>query len=401
MTGPLVVVAGAMANKPNNGGEAWVRMSWVRGLARLGCQVAFVEEIAPETCVDRTGGTSPVSPSVNRRWFDEVMNQFELTGASALCCDGRVVSGMGQADLDDMLHEADLLVNVSGNLETPRFRDSCRLRAYIDIDPGFTQMWTARGNRGARLDGHHRYFTIGTNIGHPECPIPSHGIAWRTMFPPVVLEDWPVLPVDIASEANEGLHQSVDGPLRFTTIATWRGPYGPIEWERRRFGLKVHEFRKFVSLPTLVEADFEAALAIHPDETADLELLADHGWHIVDPARVAGTPMSFRDYVGGSAAEFSVAQEMYVATSSGWFSDRSTRYLASGRPVLVQDTGFSRTLPVGKGLLAFGTMQDAVAGAESIRADHTSHAVAARQMAEEYFDSDRVLSRFLEECGLP
>jgi hypothetical protein len=389
MAGPLVVVAGAMANKPRNGGEAWVRLSWVRGLARLGCRVAFVEEIAQETCVDETGGPAPVATSVNRCWFDEVMHQFGLTGTSALCCDGKVVSGIGGPELEDLLHQADLLVNVSGNLATPRLRNACRLRAYLDIDPGFTQLWVKSGNRDARLEGHHRYFTIGSNIGRDECPVPTDGIEWQPTVPPVVLTDWPV-----AESAIDPVH-------RFTTVATWRGPYGPVEWERRRFGLKVHEFRKFVTLPTLVDATFEAALAIHQSETADLELLAQHRWRLVDPALVAGTPSGFGDYVGGSAAEFSAAQEMYVATSSGWFSDRSTRYLASGRPVLVQDTGFSRTLPVGKGLVAFTTLAEAVTGAESILADYASHATAARRVAEEHFDSDLVLRRFLEKCGLP
>ena len=160
----------------------------------------------------------------------------------------------------------------------------------------------------------------------------------------------------------------------------------------------MHQFRSFVSLPSRAAGSFEMALDIDPSESADLALLAQHGWSLVDPRRAAGSPEAFRRYVQGSGAEFSVAQEVYVATGSGWFSDRSTRYLASGRPVLVQDTGFSRTLPVGEGLVTFSTMDDAVVGARRIVEDYGAHAAAARLLAEEHFDSDRVLSGFLERA---
>jgi hypothetical protein len=160
----------------------------------------------------------------------------------------------------------------------------------------------------------------------------------------------------------------------------------------------VHEFRRFVELPSKIEARFELALSIHEADRADLDLLDRHGWDVVDPGPAAGTPARFAEYVQSSDAEFSVAQSMYVATRSGWFSDRSTRYLASGRPVLVQDTGFSDLLPGDCGLVAFSTIAEAVAGAESILSDYRAHAVAARRLAKEFFDSDRVLSAFLEDC---
>ena len=140
----------------------------------------------------------------------------------------------------------------------------------------------------------------------------------------------------------------------------------------------------------------EIALDIDPSDATDGNLLRNHGWRLVDPRAVAASPDDFRAYVQGSAAEFSVAQGLYVDTACGWFSDRTTRYLASGKPALVQDTGFSRNLPTGKGLIAFRTLDDAVAGAESIVRDYETHAAAARAIAEEYFDSDKVLGRLLE-----
>jgi hypothetical protein len=386
MSGPVVIVAGALANKPLNGGEAWVRLSWIRGLARLGCDVWFVEEIADAICTDGELRSSPFVSSLNRRWFRGLVECFGLAGRASLICDTGEVEGVPLATLRDVADDAALLVNISGHLRVPSLRAAVRRRVYVDIDPGFTQLWHAAGDRGIRLAGHDRYFTIGENVGVPGCQIPVDDLGWRTVRQPVVLDDWPAV---VATRPAEPV---------FTTVATWRGPFGPIELDGRRFGLKVHEFRKFFTLPERVAARFEAALAIHPAEVADLARLSVHRWHLVEPRDVAGTPDAFRAYVAGSTAEFSVAQGMYVDTWSGWFSDRTTRYLASGRPALVQDTGFSRNLPVGEGLVPFRTLDEAAAGAEAILENYEAHADAARAVAELCFDSDVVLTRFLEEC---
>jgi hypothetical protein len=162
----------------------------------------------------------------------------------------------------------------------------------------------------------------------------------------------------------------------------------------------VHEFRKVASLPRRVEAEFELALAIDPLETVSLELLERGGWHLVDPRAVAQDPHAFRRYVQQSGAEFSVAQGIYVETQSGWFSDRTTRYLASGKPVVVQDTGFADGITVGEGLLTFSTLEEAVSAVNRVLADYEAHAEAARELAERYFDSDLVLGRLLTEIGM-
>ena len=188
--------------------------------------------------------------------------------------------------------------------------------------------------------------------------------------------------------------------LRFTTIANWRGSFGPVQIGNQTFGQKVHEFRKIWELPCRVPSDFEIALNIYPGDHKDYETLNAHGWRITDPLMAASTPDRFRRYVQQSGAEFSVAQGIYVDTNSGWFSDRSVRYLASGKPVLVQDTGFGRHLPVGKGLLSFRTLDEAAAGAKAIGSDYESHCQEARRIAERFFDSDKVLSRLLEEVGV-
>lgn len=387
MRGPAVVVSGALANKPGNGGEAWVRLSWIRGLQKLGCQVTFVEQIAADVCVDDRGRPAALEASANLRWFEAVVARFGLDEASSLLCDGRAAAGLDASAVKDLVARADLLVDISGNLTDERLRAGAPRRAYVDLDPGFTQFWLDDPGRGFRLDGYDCYFSVGSNLGSPTCSIPTGSFTWIPLLPPVVLDDWPAEP-------------RVPGPApRFTTVGTWRGPFGPIERDGGRLGLKVHEFRKYIAVPQAVDdARFELALSIDPGEVDDLELLAAHRWHLVDPLEAAGTPDRFAGYVAGSDAEFSVAQELYVETRSGWFSDRSARYLACGRPVLVQDTGFSEHLPTGLGLLAFRDFDSAVAGARSIVHDYREHAEAARTIAEEHLDSDRILGGFLERC---
>ncbi len=381
-----VFVSGAIANKPGNGGGAWTRMSYVIGFRRLGFETYFVEQIGPGLCTDQWGSITSFSDSINRRHFREVVNSFGVAGAAALVGPSERMEGMSYADLLEAADGADLLVNISGHLSVPRLRRAFRRAVYIDLDPGFTQIWHAQGNQGPRLAGHDAYFTVGTNVGTAACAIPIDGIQWIPTLPPVVLEDWPV-------------HDTPE-PHRFTTIAAWRGPFGPVTHDGRTYGLKVHEFRKVAALPQRTGREFELALSIHPADERDRRMLLEHGWRVVDPEQVVPGPAEFRSYVHGSWAEFSVAQGIYVDSRSGWFSDRTVRYLASGKPVLVQDTGFGRTLPIGEGLLAFRTLDQAVANAEEIASDYERHAKAARAIAEEYFDSDRVLSQMLERMGV-
>jgi hypothetical protein len=223
------------------------------------------------------------------------------------------------------------------------------------------------------------------NLGTARCPIPTNGIDWRPVRQPVMLDRWP------DADASE---------LRsFTTVASWRGAYGPAAWDGRTYGVKAHEFRRFLPLAREVEARFELALDIHPGDGADIERLGENGWRLVDPARAAGTA-DFRRFVHASGAEFSPAQGIYVHTSSGWFSDRTVRYLASGRPALVQDTGFRDQLPTGEGLLVFGTLAEARAGARALISDYGRHRAAARMIAEEHFAPGPAIGPLLEDAGV-
>jgi hypothetical protein len=277
------------------------------------------------------------------------------------------------------------MLNVNGFVDDPEVMDGVGLRAYLDIDPGFGQMWRALDLHDM-FAGHDAHITIGERIGRPDCTVPTVGLDWITTPQPVVLDEWP-----IATAADQG---------RFTSVASWRGPFAPIEYEGVTYGLRVHEFRRFAELPDRSPEKFEVALDIHEAETGDLDLLRANGWLLADPAVEAADPWSYRDYVQRSKGELMIAKGMYVKSRSGWFSDRSICYLASGRPVVAQETGFSDLYPVGEGLLAFDDLDGAQAAVEEVAGDYPRHARAARAIAEEHFESDRVLRRLLQELGV-
>jgi hypothetical protein len=363
-SGSIAIVAGVLAGKARNGGHAWSRISFVEGLRRLGLDVVFVEQLE--------------SPSTTQRdYFHAVCEEFGI--------EGHLVEGDPPFELTTRVEAAGLLVNVGGHLTQPDLKRAARLKVYIDDDPGYTQLWHQDGLLDDRLPGHDFYFTFGQNVGRSRCALPVTGIHWRALRPPVVIDHWPPMPA-----RREG----------FTTIASWRGGYGRVESGGRLLGQKAHEFRRFAAAPEAIQETFEIALEIGPDDADDEEMMRGHGWNLVDPLERVGSPDAFRSYIQDSWAEFSVAQGIYVETNTGWFSDRTTRFLASGKPALVQDTGFGCEMPVGEGLVTFSTLEQAIAGAQSIRSQYAVHAGRAREIAETFFDSDLVLGRMLDEVGL-
>jgi hypothetical protein len=227
---------------------------------------------------------------------------------------------------------------------------------------------------------------VAENIGRPDCEIPDCGLDWLTTRQPVSLAHW---------RANGN-----GGGRAFTSVGAWRGPYDAVEYRGRRYGLRVHEFRRFLELPRLTTARFELALDLDPGDDRDAEALRDHGWHLVDPLAVASDPFSYREFLHGSRGELMVARGIYVQTRSGWFSERSACYLASGRPVLAQDTGLDGLLPVGEGLVTFATLEEAAAGSEEIERDYARHSRAAAELAAEYFAAPVVLGRLLGTLGV-
>jgi hypothetical protein len=328
-----------VAADPHQGGATWAVLQYVRGLEQLGHEVWLVDPAEPTPEPSSYFASLDLGP---RAFFGRY--------------DGPV---------------PDALLNVSGMLRDERILGGSPIRVYLDLDPVFNQLWHLQGV-DAGLDGHTHFITVGRRV-------PQTGHDWIPTLPPVVLDRWPVAErIDIDA---------------FTTVGNFRA-YGSIEHDGVRYGQKVHSLRPLVDLPRRTDERFVLALDIHPDEP-DLAALQEHGWELVDPREVAGTPERYAAFVRGSRAELGIAKEGYVVSQSGWFGDRSAAYLASGRPVVAQDTGFGERLPVGAGLFAFADADDVLAAVEAIRFDYGRHARAARAVAEEHLDSRVVLTRLL------
>jgi hypothetical protein len=383
-----IVIAGSLAQKPGRGGHTWVFLQYVLGFLKLGWDVTFLDRLEPDMCTDETGARAPIEASANVRYFLDVMQRFGLDGRYGLLCDGgRNAIGLSRAEILERVSASAALINVMGFLTDEEILAAAPRRVFLDIDPGFGQMWQDLGQYDT-FRGHDAYVTIAENIGQPGCAIPDCGLEWVTTRQPVVVDEWP----------DAGEMRGADAAI--TSVASWRGAYGPVTHEGTTYTLRVHEFRKFAALPRLTGGRFEVALDIHPADAKDIELLAEQGWSLVEPRRVAGDPWTYRDYIRRSAAEVMIAKGMYVQTGSGWFSDRSICYLASGRPVLAQDTGFADLLPVGEGLLTFTTIDEAAEAARALDRDYAAHARAARRVALECFESSTVLNALTRKLNL-
>jgi hypothetical protein len=383
----LLAYAGSLAQPLRNGGLAWFHLQVLLGFRRLGWDVLLIDRLEPGMCLDDAGAPAPFERSANLRDFLRVMEAFGLgPGYSLIYHGGERVVGMPREEVIRHVARAPLLLNVMGFLDDEQVLAAARRRVFLDIDPGFGQMWKDLGLHDPFI-GHDDFVTLGMNIGQAGCAIPTCGLRWVTMPQPVVLEHWPVAPVNQTGS--------------FTSIGGWRGPNAPVEYKGTTYGLRAHEFRKFAGIPSMCPGTrFEMAFDIHPAEVKDRLLLARNGWRLVDPKAVAGTPEAYRAYVAGSKAEFMVPKNMYVQSNSGLLSDRTAYYLASGKPALARDTGITGLYPTGEGLVTFTTPDEAAAGVEAINADYARHSRVARAIAEEFFDSDKVLTRLLNDLNV-
>jgi hypothetical protein len=368
-----ILLSGMVAGDPGQGGASWAVLQYVAGLEELGHEVLLVEPVPVES----------LEPA------GEVASYFGqlplIEGRAALLGRGTELTvGVPYAELLEFARDADLLLNVSGMLRDERLLDSLAVRAFLDLDPGFNQVWQLTGSEMG-FDLHTHFVTVGARIGQGDCPIPTLGRSWIPLLPPVSLTHWPL--------ANAAPERDA-----FTSVGHWRS-YGSIEHEGVHYGQRAHALRQLIELPLQSGFRFELALGIHPDETEDLRALRDNGWNLLDPYEAAGSPGAYASFVRGSKAELCVAKSGYVNSRSGWFSDRSACYLASGRPVVAQDTGFGDRLPVGEGLLSFGTTAEAAAAVAEVASDPPRHRRAARDLAEEHLDAEKVLVRLLERLG--
>ncbi len=401
-----IVVTGLIAQHPSLGGVAWDYLQFPAGLRRLGHDVYYVED-SGEWPYNLDGGPTgddwvARDPSANVAHLADVMRRAGLDGrwAYRFAIDGRWF-GLADAARNEVLRTADLILNVSGTLEYPEeYRGAGRL-AYLDSDPIFTQIKLARADDhatfAARVNAHDVFFSFGEAL----TPEWRGGRAWWPTRQPVLLDEWAT-----AAPPARGC---------YTTVMSWTS-YQPLHFNGRVYGQKDVEFEHFMDLPARVRpvplevavgglqhAEWEADCSAAADAPGDAPLstaerLRRLGWSVVDPLRHCTTLDSYRHYIWSSRGEWSVAKNGYVRGESGWFSCRSACYLASGRPVVVQDTGFGSVLPVGDGLLAFRTPDDAAAAIVEVERDYDRHARAARDLAHAYFDAQLVLNHLVERA---
>jgi hypothetical protein len=380
-----VIVLGYIVRGPL-GGLAWHHLQYVLGLARCGHDVYFVEDSDDfPSCYDPTRGVVDADPTYGLEFAKRAFRRVRLADRWAYY-DAHTACWLGPASnrIAYLCAHADLILNVSGvNPIRPWFGD-IPARALIDTDPVFTQIRHLTDPKAReRAAQHTAFLSFGENFGQHRSTIPDDGFPWQPTRQPVVLDAWPV----------------TSGPAdgRFTTIMQWDS-YPPREHNGRRYGMKSDSFEPFLDLPRRSPHGFELALG---SASAPRAQLRHHGWRILDPLRPTKDPWTYQRYIQRSKAEFTVAKHGYVVAHSGWFSERSAAYLASGRPVVTQETGFSDWLNPGAGILSFVTPEEALGAIDAVSARYDEHCRAARVVAEEFFDAQKVLPRLLEAATHP
>jgi hypothetical protein len=351
-----------------------VVMQTLHGLKRLGHDVLFIEfahDLRDQTI----------------RYFTDAIAAWWSLGQAALfdLDAGETCVGLETRALEVAAARADAVIQLAAQYQSQPWPvvGHIRPRILIEQDPAYTHLWAAMGDPADIFGEHDIYFTVGGNIGSERCDVPTLGLDWKTTWNSVVLDWW-----------------AGEGPVRhnrFSTIAGWHD-YGYLEFHGQILGPKAQEFSKFVTLPQLVGEPLEMVLSADPDDP-DRREFQQHGW-VIHETSVVSTPHKYQEYVRGSLGEFSCAKGGYVGTRSGWFSDRSACYLAAGRPVVLQSTGFEDILPTGAGLFAVKTADEAADAIRAVRADYQYHSRAARELAREHFDSDLVLRSVLAEAGI-
>jgi hypothetical protein len=371
-----VVVAGSVAQRPGRGGHAWVLLQYLLGFERLGYEVLFLDRLTREMLPP--GAAWP--PPREVEWLRSTMAAQGLESDWCLLLDGEAGStaGLPRREALERVRRASVLIDVMGFLADEELLAAAGRRVFLDIDPGFPQMWQQLGLHRSFGD-HDAYATVGLRVGLEGSAVPTCGVEWVRTPQPVVLARGP----------------APAGGRAYTSVATWRGPFGPIEFEGERYGLRAHQMRAFAELPAATGVEMELALDIDAADAADAERLREGGWRLVPPERAASVA-DYRSYVQTSRAEVGVAKDMYVRSRGGWLSDRSLCYLASGKPVIAQATGFEREVETGAGLLCFADFEEATAAVAEVEGAYQRHSAAARELAAARFDSDRVLAELLE-----
>lgn len=387
---PLKLVILGMMGRCPFGGQTWLYLNWLRAFSRLGHDVYYAEDdsVWPydpvQNCVtdDCAYAVSHIGKCMERIGLKDKW-AFRLADRKGACW------GMSETALDALYRDCDALLNVVGSTDLRDEHLKAPMRIYVETDPVTAELRLANGDEHTRVafGNHHMIVTYGENYGERDCGVPLCGIAFKKTRQPIDLDLWPA---------------AIDPSAKyFTTIGNYKQNGSDVEYNGQVYRWsKHHEWRKFMDLPKRVrQQPFE--LAMWPDDPADRAELESHGWRLTPPLQMSLDIFgAYPDYFRKSRGEFTVAKDQNVRLRSGWFSERDICYLASGKPVVTQDTCFSRHLPTGNGLFGVSTVEQAAGAIDQINGDYEKHARAARQIADECFSAPRIGATFLKDVGL-
>jgi hypothetical protein len=382
-----IILGTYMVRYPLGGNLSWA-LQYLVGLKDLGHDVYAVEKyVHPDSCYDPVNQKMSNDCSYGVKVVGELMARYGLGDNWCFVEFGEIYHGMSKAKINDTFRRADLYIeNGAHGVWKEEVQSSPARTAYIDVDPAFTQFKFYRKiNAGLALPHYDMYFTNGMNVGKEGNIIPVCNIQWHYIFNPVRTTLFEI-------------HPPAAGAA-YSTIMNWVSYKENVVFQGVTYGHKSMEFDKFLKLPDLVDVQMELAMS-GLDSKQEKETIRAHGWNLKNAQEVTFSIDSFRDYLLDCRGEFSVVKNMYCATNSGWFSDKSAAFMASGRPVVLQETGFSDYLPVGEGLFAVNNMDEAKDAIESIESNYDFHSKRAYEIANEYLEAKKVLKQFLNELGI-
>ena len=378
-----VVGVGVAGFPEKAAGNSWAFLQWGLGLRELGWDVWLVESLRANELKNQQGQNVSLSDSVNLTHWKKILREIGWDDRATLLVDGEKVE---EQPLRDFAAGADLFLNLSGHFKRPDLVEKVASRVYVDLDPAFTQIWAKVYQSPMNFSGHNAFWSVGLGMGRGAV-VPDTGHEWKAVVPPVSRKYW----------SKEAVGQSVGrasdlGRNRWTTVAHWYG-YAAVEWEGREYSNKSPEFEKLRTWPKrsgiapLVVTDLGAG--------EERDLFEKAGWEFHEPGPVCSDWHEYRNFLASSRGEFSPAKGGYVTAKTGWFSDRSVLYLSLGRPVLLQETGWSNWLPEGMGLVAFDSLDEAVERVKEIEKDYAAHSRGAEKVAEEHLDARRSIPQAL------
>ena len=377
-----IIVSGTMVREPRGGSNLWY-LAWLVGFKMNGHEVYFVEKSEwPDDCYDIPNRAMTSDCSYGYGVVKKLLEKYDLHNHLCFVDHYGVYHGLSKSAVHELFRTADLYVD----LEWAQWKEEstyCKMRVFVDGEPGWFQVHIKKWvESGVALPAYDHFFTDGNLIGTEQCDVPTSGIEWKHNLPPVLLQEVKNAPVN--------------GGSAFTTVMNWN-PNKRVEYDGKEYGHKDIEFEKIMGLPSKVDELMEVAVS---GKKIPWERLQENGWHARKGDDISISAASYLDYIAGSKAEFSVAKQAFVSTQCGWFNDRSGYYMGFGKPVVLQETGFSKVLPAGKGLLSFTTIEEAAEAVRNVSLNYEMHSKAARELAFEYMEAGKVIRKFLDKIGI-